>query len=162
MLFDRSELFLATLIKGHPRNSSVKLFQNQVSIFRQEDFLNVLHRRMVKTNPALWWLCILTDLIFLATLVEGHPRNIILKLFQNQNSRLGGDVIQSNCWRTYEGQCVIIIVHLSTTCSWQKSQHCEGRLKNTTTVVTIFHPQILRMLDLLKHLETPPSIVRLH
>lgn len=40
---------------------------------------------------------VLTNQIFLAPLVEGHPRNISLKLFQNLNSSLGGNVVQSNC-----------------------------------------------------------------
>ena len=38
----------------------------------------------------------------LAVLVEGHLRNIPVKLFQNPLTGLGGDVFQVNCWQMHQ------------------------------------------------------------
>ena len=78
--------FRTVFEKGHPRNITVKLFQNQTSCFGEEDFLWLPScpysvKSPHSPEPYLWTYQNLWTLF-----EKGHPRNISVKLFQNLTS----------------------------------------------------------------------------
>ena len=76
--------------KGHPRNIPVKLFQNLIRGFREEDFFyEFLHVCIVQEAPihqshVYGWIKIMRTIF-----EKGHTRNIPVKLFQNLTSGFG-------------------------------------------------------------------------
>ena len=74
------------LVEDHQRNIPAKLYGNQSSGFRQEDFLSILYRYIGKVSPAPWRPCFLTNPNGLNNLSWKSPKEqfckIILKSVQ--------------------------------------------------------------------------------
>ena len=89
---DGSKLQQNSLKKGHPRNIPVKLFQNQTDgsriFFFFSEFLHVLivQEAPIHQSHVYGWIKISPT-----TFEKGHPRNIPVKLFQNQTISYKGE-----------------------------------------------------------------------
>ena len=81
--------FANKFVKRHPRNIPVKLFQNQMSCFREEIFVRISSCPYSASSPhspePYFWM----DQNFAKSFKKGHPsfRNILMKVFQNQTNR---------------------------------------------------------------------------
>ena len=66
--------------------TGIKLFQNRISSFREEDFLRISSSLYSASSPIcqsyVYWRIKILQIIF----EKGHPRNIPVKLFQNRTS----------------------------------------------------------------------------
>ena len=90
-VYGQIKILQALFEKGHPRNIPEKLFQNLTSGFIEEDFLKIFSclysvRSPYSPEPCLW-----TDQNFANIFEKGHPRNILVKLFQNWTSSSRGE-----------------------------------------------------------------------
>ena len=74
--------------KSHLRNIPLKLFQNLTSSF-VEDFLRISSCPYSARSPHSPEPCLWMDQNFANSFEKGHPRNIPVKLFQNQTSGFG-------------------------------------------------------------------------
>ena len=75
--------------KGHPRNIPAKSFQNVTIGFEEEDFLRISSCPYSARSPHSPEPCLWTDQNFANNFLKGHPRNIPVKVFQNQTSGFG-------------------------------------------------------------------------
>ena len=74
--------------KGHPRNIPVKLFQNLISSFGEEDFLRISSCPYIEAP--IFQIHVFRRIKISQTIFEkGHPRNIPAKSFQNLTSGFG-------------------------------------------------------------------------
>ena len=71
---------LNILVEDHQRNIPAKLYGNQSSGFRQEDFLSFLYRYIGKISPAPWRPCFLTNPNGLNNLSRKSPKEQFCKL----------------------------------------------------------------------------------
>ena len=87
MFIDASKFHEHLLKKGHPKNISVKIFQDLTSGFR-EDFLRISSCPYSANCPihVYRWIKILQ-----AIFEEGHKRHIYVKLFQILNNVFRGE-----------------------------------------------------------------------
>ena len=70
------------MILGQPRNISTKLFENRPDTFG-EDFFRFHHRHLKLNSPPLSGHVFRPINMALMDLINGHPRNISAKLFEN-------------------------------------------------------------------------------
>ena len=78
------------LIEGHPRNISTKLFENRLDTFGWEDFLSFQESHIRQNSPAPPGGYVFRPInMAWRNLIEGHPRNISTKLFENLPTSLG-------------------------------------------------------------------------
>ena len=69
--------------KGHPRNISMKSFQNLTRDFREGDFLRISSFPYSESSPHSLAPCLMTDQNFLTISETGYSWNISVKSFQN-------------------------------------------------------------------------------
>ena len=77
--------------KGHPRNMSVKIFQNLTSRFRGEAFLRISSSPYSAGRPHSPEPCFWTIESLRTNFEKGHPWNVAVKLFQYLTRRLRGE-----------------------------------------------------------------------
>ena len=70
-------------------NISTKLFENRLNTFGEEDFLSFHYGYIRQNSPAPWRPCFSPNQHFLKELINGHPRNISTKLFENRPDTFG-------------------------------------------------------------------------
>ena len=86
-VFGRIKISQTIFEKGQPRNIPVKLFQNLTSGFGEEDCLRISSCPYSARSPHSPEPCLWMDQIFSRTIFKkGHPRNILVKFFQNMTS----------------------------------------------------------------------------
>ena len=90
-VYGRIKISRTIFEKGHKRNIPVKLFQNLTSSFGEEDFLRIFSCPYSARSPHAPEPCFWTDQNFANNFEKGHPRNIPVKLFQNQTSGSRGE-----------------------------------------------------------------------
>ena len=70
--------------KGHPRNIPVKLFQNLISSFGEEDFLRISSCPYIVQEAPIHQSHVFKGIKISKTIFEkGHPRNIPANFFKN-------------------------------------------------------------------------------
>ena len=72
-----------------PGNISIKLLENQPDNFVREDFLSFHYSHIRQNSTAPLWPCFQPINMAWRNLIEGHPRNISTKLFENQPDTFG-------------------------------------------------------------------------
>ena len=76
--------------KGHQRNILVKLFQNLTSSFREEDFMIISSCPYIVQEAPIHQSHVFGKIEISQPIFEkGHPRDILVKLFQNLTSGFG-------------------------------------------------------------------------
>ena len=85
--------------KVPPRNIPVKLFQNLTSSFGEDDFLRISSCPYIVQEAPIHQSHNFGQIKISQTVFEkGHPRNILVKLFQNLTSGFGEDRLRiSSC-----------------------------------------------------------------
>ena len=80
------------LIEVHPRNISTKLLENRPDTFRKEDFLSFHYSHIRQNSPAPPGGHVFRPInMAWRNQIEGHPRNISTKLFENRPDTSGGE-----------------------------------------------------------------------
>ena len=79
---------------GHLRNISTKLFENRPDTFGEEDFLSFHYSHIRQNSPAHLAANVFRPInLAWRNLIEGHPRNIFTKLFENLPTSLGEEEV---------------------------------------------------------------------